>query len=283
MDPLAAILVKEIETRGPIPFSRFMELALYHPDYGYYRGSPFGRAGDFYTAAQLQPAFGLLVRELVKRIFPATKVFVDWGAGREDLREAIQDLPYCAVQIDSNFPETQSAFLFANELFDALPVEMYSGEQLLHVDFRAGEFGWWPHEPVFPVREVRPQIRQLLAEAYAKSLSPACMVILDYGYRGGAEQVSGRGTLLAYRQHRISENVLAYPGQQDLTAHVDWDDLQQQAIDAGWQVERFLTLSQLILSLGEEFLAKLQRTAPLQAKSLLFDFGACFDALVLRK
>lgn len=283
MDPLAAILVKEIEAHGPIPFSRFMELALYHPDYGYYRGLPFGRAGDFYTAAQLQPAFGLLVRELVKRIFPAAKVFVDWGAGREDLREAIQDLPYCAVQIDSDFPETQNAFLFANELFDALPVEVFSGEQLLRVDYRGGEFQWWPREPVIPVREARPQIGSLLAKAFASSQSPACLVILDYGYLGGVERISGRGTLLAYHQHRIVENVLAQPGRQDLTAHVDWDDLVKQAEAQGWRVESFQTLAQLLLSLGEDFLSELHRIAPLQAKSLLFDFGASFDALVLRK
>jgi len=50
----------EIRSSGPIPFVRFMDLALYDPDGGYYRGSDArpGRAGDFLTAPELHPIFG---------------------------------------------------------------------------------------------------------------------------------------------------------------------------------------------------------------------------------
>ncbi len=50
----------EIRRTGPMPFARFMELALYDPEGGYYRGPAArpGRAGDFLTAPELHPIFG---------------------------------------------------------------------------------------------------------------------------------------------------------------------------------------------------------------------------------
>ncbi len=50
----------EIRSDGPMPFARFMELALYDPEHGYYRNAQArpGRAGDFVTAPELHPIFG---------------------------------------------------------------------------------------------------------------------------------------------------------------------------------------------------------------------------------
>ena len=57
---LAALIRGEIGARGPIPFSRYMELCLYAPGLGYYSAgkTKFGAAGDFVTA----PEFGDLLR-----------------------------------------------------------------------------------------------------------------------------------------------------------------------------------------------------------------------------
>ncbi|HEY8491521.1 MAG TPA: SAM-dependent methyltransferase [Dehalococcoidia bacterium] len=54
---------QEIRTGGPIPFRRFMELALYHPQHGYYSGdrAPMGRHADYVTSPELHPIFGALV------------------------------------------------------------------------------------------------------------------------------------------------------------------------------------------------------------------------------
>jgi len=48
-DALTQIIAAEIARQGAIPFSRFMELALYAPQYGYYTGGAhkIGAAGDF--------------------------------------------------------------------------------------------------------------------------------------------------------------------------------------------------------------------------------------------
>ncbi|MEO7146094.1 MAG: hypothetical protein ABI165_21575 [Bryobacteraceae bacterium] len=66
-NPLAALIADEIARAGPISFARFMELALYHPGWGYYARphDPFGAAGDFFTAEQLQPVFGILIAGIV--------------------------------------------------------------------------------------------------------------------------------------------------------------------------------------------------------------------------
>lgn len=62
MTSLRRTIEGEIATWGPISFARFMDLALYHPDYGYYaRGvQRTGWRGDFVTSPELDPAFGAL-------------------------------------------------------------------------------------------------------------------------------------------------------------------------------------------------------------------------------
>ena len=72
---------------------------------------------------------------------------------------------------------------------------------------------------------------------------------LDYGLTTGEFLVPhrARGTLRAYRDHRQSEDVLAHPGEQDLTCHVDFSALVAageseglRTLELDWQ-ERFLT------------------------------------------
>lgn len=64
---LVEAIVAEIERDGPITFARFMERALYHPDYGYYLAaeSPLGRTGDFLTAPEASAYFGITLASAV--------------------------------------------------------------------------------------------------------------------------------------------------------------------------------------------------------------------------
>lgn len=61
---LVAAIASEIAASGPIPFVRFMELALYHPQFGYYMRTPehtterIGWRGDFYTSSDVHPILG---------------------------------------------------------------------------------------------------------------------------------------------------------------------------------------------------------------------------------
>ena len=60
---LAELIRNEIRQRGPMPFARFMELALYHPEHGYYSGgrAAIGRRGDYITNVSVGPLFGQLL------------------------------------------------------------------------------------------------------------------------------------------------------------------------------------------------------------------------------
>ncbi|MDQ3955597.1 MAG: SAM-dependent methyltransferase [Actinomycetota bacterium] len=62
MNPLEGLLRELIDARGPLTFAEYMELALYHPDHGYYsRPDPqTGFGGHFVTSAELGPEFGAL-------------------------------------------------------------------------------------------------------------------------------------------------------------------------------------------------------------------------------
>ena len=63
MSALADILRREIRQCGPIPFARFMDLALYCPELGYYDrfANTVGRAGDYFTSVSVGPLFGALL------------------------------------------------------------------------------------------------------------------------------------------------------------------------------------------------------------------------------
>lgn len=65
--PLEAYLRQHMEKHGPMPFDRFMEAALYHPDWGYYESvkTVIGRKGDFQTSVSVGSLFG----ELLARTF----------------------------------------------------------------------------------------------------------------------------------------------------------------------------------------------------------------------
>ena len=96
-DPvLEATIRAEIEATGPLTFARFMELALYDPDHGYYRGParPGREDGDFLTAPEAHPIFGRAVARLVSDTWealdrPAPFRIREHGAGSGALADAL--------------------------------------------------------------------------------------------------------------------------------------------------------------------------------------------------
>lgn len=87
---LIAAIRKEIAQAGPIPFARYMELTLYHPEHGYYNspGEKIGRKGDFYTSSSVHPVFGeLLAKQLVQmgEMLGDDVTLVEVGAGKGTL------------------------------------------------------------------------------------------------------------------------------------------------------------------------------------------------------
>src|SRR5216684_2154837 len=80
---------------GDLPFRDFVELALYHPEFGYYARprSPIGREGDFITSPLLSPLFrdvlGNLTDEFVSRAGDGVSQVVDIGCGDGGLIRAL--------------------------------------------------------------------------------------------------------------------------------------------------------------------------------------------------
>src|SRR5580698_2017446 len=141
VSPLGEILRDEIRRAGPISFRRFMEAALYDPAHGYYRRArdPFGKHGDFYTAEQIQPVFGILMAARIRALYqemgaPPDFTVVELGAGRREMADAFAGWQYIPVDLDRDdaLPDRFRGVVFANEFFDALPVEA--------VTFRFGAF-----------------------------------------------------------------------------------------------------------------------------------------------
>src|SRR5262245_26066168 len=105
-----------------------MQAALYHPEYGYYRrpgSDPFGKEGDFFTAEQLQPVFGILIAARIRTLYremgsPADFEVVELGPGRGEMAEALEKVKL--VPIDGAMPGAFQGVVFSNEFFDALPV-----------------------------------------------------------------------------------------------------------------------------------------------------------------
>ena len=97
-EALVARIRDEIARDGPMTFARFMDLALYDPDGGYYRGAATGpgRSGDFLTAPETHPIFGAALSRAVADAWdrlerPRPFVLREHGAGTGTLSVALLD------------------------------------------------------------------------------------------------------------------------------------------------------------------------------------------------
>ena len=186
---------RRIAERGPITFAEFMEVALYHPDGGYYTsGERVGAAGDFYTSPSVHPAFGALLAvqlfqmwELLGR--PAPFTIVEAGAGNgllcRDIVTAaagladgfVRNLHYVCLDRRGNSGNERglpgvsrlaasglplrevTGCVLSNELLDAMPVHQLTVEQgrlrEVYVTLEGDEFSLNTGEPSTPLLSQR--------------------------------------------------------------------------------------------------------------------------------
>jgi SAM-dependent MidA family methyltransferase len=157
--------------------------------------------------------------------------------------------------------------LFANEFFDALPVEILSARGSLRIDVQNSRFveAWAPASPeeleyldlysIHPESEERIEVAlaaQRQADKVFAELERGFVIIIDYGYTR-EEQLAGRhrGTLKAISQHSVSDNPYLAPGEQDITADVNFTALAAAAERCGLQTQQLITQSQFLLGIGE--------------------------------
>jgi SAM-dependent MidA family methyltransferase len=90
--------------------------------------------------------------------------------------------------------------------------------------------------------------------AVAEKLARGFVLTIDYGDLADRLYTTdrSRGTLLAYHGHQTSANFFAAPGEQDLTAHVNFSTLIDAGKEAGLELTGFTTQERFLMALGEE-------------------------------
>jgi SAM-dependent MidA family methyltransferase len=158
---LTDVVVAEIDASGPMPFGRFVDLALYHRTLGFYADGGAGRRRDFITSAEVGPLFGVVVARALDAAWddlgrPEDFSVVEVGAGSGRLARAVlaaaprcgSALRYVTVEVSdaqraehpdgvearSDLPEPGGVgVVLANELCDNLAFDLY--------EYEAGR--WW--------------------------------------------------------------------------------------------------------------------------------------------
>jgi SAM-dependent MidA family methyltransferase len=305
---LAALIADEIEQAGGwIPFARYMELALYAPGLGYYSGGArkFGAAGDFVTAPELSPLFAeALAAQLEPVLAASAPRLLEAGAGsgalalgllRElerrgtlperyeilelsgELRARQQDTlargaPHLAGRVAwlDALPDSFSGAVVANELLDALPVNIVAwredGVFERGVALANGAFTWQDRPAagallavsqgltfVVPpyVSEIALAARAWVAE-WGRILRRGALLLIDYGFpqREYYHPQRAEGTLMCHYRHHAHGDPLWLPGLNDITAHVDFTAIAEAGHDAGLDVLGYTSQAQFLLNCG---------------------------------
>ena len=167
--------------------------------------------------------------------------------------------------------------LFSNELLDAMPAHVFRWHAVGHtwnelgVGLSGEKFVWTSFPaPTIAAPQLPDELLAVLPDGYTIERSPAAMqwwgeaagalaggnlMTIDYG--GTFEELlsPGRtsGTLRAYSRHRVGQDILENPGEQDITAHVHFSELRRVGEATGLTTDAFTTQSQFLTSIAREF------------------------------
>jgi SAM-dependent MidA family methyltransferase len=323
---LAEIIRKEIVAgSGAMPFVRFMELALYCPNLGYYEAKrdTVGRQGDFYTSVSVGKLYG----ELLAFQFAEWLEEIRTSGGRVQIVEAgahdgklawdiltwlqsnrpavFERLEYSILEpsagrrewqrdtlecftgkiwwlsgFDASAHASVTGIIFSNELLDAFPVRRLGWDANKKRWFEwgvtvAGEtFGWTKLELAgddVPLAGLPPSLLDVLPDNFTTETSPAAaacwrlaaaslnrgkLMTADYGLDGEDFFAPSRanGTLRAYFRHHFADDLLANVGEQDLTAHVNFSEIQRAGESAGLTTEFSSTQAKFLTRILEKSL-----------------------------
>jgi NADH dehydrogenase [ubiquinone] 1 alpha subcomplex assembly factor 7 len=285
-------LRERIRAEGPISVEGFMEACN---AYYYATRDPLGAEGDFITAPEISQMFGEVVGAALADCWaragkPADAAYVELGPGRGTLAaDALRVLRRAEFDGGVHFVETSPALreaqarrvpeaewhetvetipqgqpllLVANEFFDALPVRQFVGGIERRVTIAAGGLAFDRDGEVVETSPVREAVAgEIAGQLKARG---GVAVIIDYGHGKSAPG----DTLQAVVRHGFSP-VLADPGEQDLTAHVDFEALARVAGEAGVAVTPLVGQGEWLRRLGIEARAEaLAKAHPERAEEI---------------
>lgn len=311
------------DSGGSISFAEFMREALYAPGLGYYAAgaTKFGRSGDFVTAPEISRLFGRVLGRVCAEILSELRGgdILEFGAGSGRLAvdvlrklDNLGQLPrrYAILEVSAdlrerqarfiqreipeladvvcwleNLPEAHCGIVIANEVLDALPVEIFriatGGEcrvQQVRVRETEGGFAWTeapaPAALVAAVSAIETALGRAFAPGYTSEVAPllapwissvcACLergVVLLFDYGASRREYYAadrtRGWLRCHYRHRVHDDPLILPGIQDLSCWVDFTATASAAVDAGASIATYLSQLQFLLAAGlvDEFVA----------------------------
>ncbi len=166
-----------------------------------------------------------------------------------------------------------ATIVHASELYDALPVARVSG-------YAGGVVEWWvtieggeltwrqrPPRPAVAaylerrgvrfedgqIAEINLRAEELHREVLCAAGRDAVAVVLDYGYetrRLYDPRARRFGSLSTFSDHRVGRDPFADPGEVDLTAHVNWDDLRAAADGEDWEEIGLWPLAEFLVRAG---------------------------------
>ncbi len=270
-------------------YHQFVEIALYHPELGYYRSARERvgrkRTTDFFTASSLKAAFGpILVEASVALIESAgmNPSRVTWVEIGSEPGAALLD------GLDSPFQSTETVqagqpielegdrIVFSNELFDAQPfhrVVFRDGtwrERMIEVnDSGLREVEVPVTSPAIPPLLSRlpdpapegysvdlPTGAKDLMETIASQPWRGAFIAFDYGKTWPAlTHDTPQGTARAYYRHQQQTDLLERIGEQDLTCHICWDWLESVLIDHGFGTLALESQESFVLKRAPQFVA----------------------------
>ena len=274
MTPLGQALAERIKAEGPLSVEAYMDACN---AYYYATRDPLGAGGDFTTAPEIHQMFGEIVGAALADVWtragkPENAIYVELGPGRGTLandalrvlRRAGFDGEVHLVETSNTLRETQAKLLpdaefhtslltlppgrplllAANEFFDALPVRQFVADVERRVEWIGGHFAF---DRDGEVRETSPAREEVAAEI-AKQLNVrgGAAIIIDYGH--DRSRAIG-DTLQAVRGHAYALP-LEQPGEQDLTAHVDFAALAEAVRKGGAAASRVASQGTWLETLG---------------------------------
>ena len=271
----------EIENQGPISFARFMHQALYHPEHGYYSSGrcAIGRKGDYFTNVSVGPLFGEILAaqfaEMWERLgsvedFTIIEQGAHDGQFARDVLESVQKrapeffaaLRYRIVEPFPILQDRQSRTLerfrdkvewrdslqpflgvhFSNELLDAMPVRLISGNMEKLVDLEDDKFVF-VERPISQQATFQPPAQRDAfnqsaldwIDDVAAKLQRGYVIAIDYGRFGDEFD----GSVQVRAQHQNLDSPFEQIGQADITMHVDWSSIVERAQANGLRVAGF--------------------------------------------
>jgi NADH dehydrogenase [ubiquinone] 1 alpha subcomplex assembly factor 7 len=283
--PLERALRERIAGEGPISVEAFMHACN---AYYYATRDPLGQHGDFTTAPEVSQMFGELVGGWLADCWkrsgaPADAIYAELGPGRGTLAgDALRVLRSGGFRGEVHFVETSPVLrevqgkavdgaqwhdsvedlpakpllLVANEFLDALPVRQFVGGVERRILIAADGLAFDRDGEI--VEDSPARTEAITSVAWRLVESGGAALFVDYGHSASAPG----DTLQAVRGHRFAP-VLEKPGEQDLTAHVDFEQMARAATDAGAEVTPVVPQGEWLIGLGIEARAQaLSRANP---------------------